>query len=118
MPPDMPVAQRRFTAMGTSCALFAVGVDPGRWAEGESWVRHTAARLTRFTPDSELARLNGAAGRWVDVGPDLEELLRESLRAFALSRGLVNVAVLPSMLAIGYTRPMSEGPTEARLAGA
>jgi FAD:protein FMN transferase len=114
----MPVAQRRFTAMGTSCALFAVAVDSGRLAEGESWVRHTAARLTRFTPHSELARLNGAAGRWVDVGPDLEELLRESLRAFELSAGLVNVAVLPSMLAIGYTRPMTEGPTEARLAGA
>jgi FAD:protein FMN transferase len=114
----MPVSERRFTAMGTNCALFAVGLDPGQLAGGESWVRRTAARLTRFTPDSELAGLNRAAGRWVDVSPDMDELLRESLRAFELSRGLVNVAVLPSMVAIGYTRPMSEGPTEARLAGA
>lgn len=104
--------------MGTNCALFAAGTDRGRLLEGELWVRRIAARLTRFSPDSELARLNGAMGRWVDVSPEMEELLRESLRAFELSNGLVNVAVLPSMVAIGYTRPMSEGPTEATLDGA
>jgi thiamine biosynthesis lipoprotein len=57
-------------------------------------------------------------GAWVDVSPELEELLRESLRAFELSKGLVNVAVLPSMLAIGYTRPLAEGPTQAALGSA
>jgi FAD:protein FMN transferase len=113
MPPDKVVAAHHFEAMGTSCALFAVGAGRDKLVEGELWVRRIAARLTRFSPDSELSRLNGAEGRWVDVSPELEELLRDSMRAFELSRGLVNVAVLPSMLAMGYTRPMSEGPTPA-----
>jgi FAD:protein FMN transferase len=117
MPPDSFLA-RHFDAMGTSCALFAVGVDGGELVAGELWVRRMAARLTRFSTDSEVARLNRAVGRWVDVSPELEELLRESLRAFELSRGLVNIAVLPSMLAIGYTRPLSQGPTPAALSGA
>jgi FAD:protein FMN transferase len=117
MPPDA-LAARHFEAMGTSCALFAVGVDNGELVAGEMWVRRMAARLTRFSTDSEVARLNRAMGRWEDVSPELEELLRESLRAFELSRGLVNIAVLPSMLAIGYTRPLSQGPTAATLGGA
>jgi FAD:protein FMN transferase len=115
MRPDGLVAAHHFEAMGTSCALFAVGLDRGRLQNSELWIRSIAARLTRFSNDSELARLNRAMGRWVDVSLELEELLRESLRAFELSRGLVNVAVLPSMLAIGYTRPLSEGPTAAKL---
>jgi thiamine biosynthesis lipoprotein len=59
--------------------------------------------------DSELSRLNRAVGRWVEVSPELEALLRASIHAYEMSAGLVNVAVLPSMLAIGYTRPLSDG---------
>jgi len=90
----------------------------------ESWSRASygsgrmAVRLTRFSTDSEVATFNRARGQWVDVSPELEDLLRESLRAFEVSRGLVNIAVLPSMLAIGYTRPLSQGPTAAALGGA
>lgn len=68
-------------------------------------------RLTRFAPSSELSRLNASGGRWVDVSPLLESLLRESLRAHELSGGLVNAAVLPALLAAGYSRTFSEGPT-------
>jgi thiamine biosynthesis lipoprotein len=117
MPPDR-FAAHRFEAMGTSCALFAVGIDRGELVTAEAWIRSIAARLTRFSAGSEVSRLNAAMGRWQDVSPELEELLRESLRAFDLSRGLVNVAVLPSMLAIGYTRPLSDGPTAASLGDA
>src|SRR5580704_1254808 len=117
MRPDALVEARHFEAMGTSCALFGFGIDPGRLMEGERWVRRMGARMTRFSSDSELAQLNGASGRWVDVSPALKELLLESLRAFELSRGLVNVAVLASMLAIGYTRPLSQRPTGATLCG-
>src|SRR5438128_4878395 len=99
-----------FRAMGTTCSLFG----DGDLAEGERWVRSIAARITRFDESSELSRLNAAAA-WVDISPELEQLLRASLLAFEMSGGLVNVAVLPSMLAIGYTRPLVQGPTAARL---
>lgn len=115
MPHNPQVEAHYFEALGTNCSLFAVGLSRGRLLEGEFWVRRLGARLTRFSPESELSRLNAAAGRWVNVRAETEELLRESLRAFELSGGLVNVAVLPSMLAIGYTRSLSEGHTEATL---
>jgi thiamine biosynthesis lipoprotein len=96
--------------MGTSCGLFAVDQDAGRLVQGEFWVRRLAARLTRFSADSEISKLNAAAGQWVPVSPELESLLQAALRAHEMSAGMVNVSVLPSMIAIGYTRTMSEGP--------
>ena len=96
--------------MGTTCAVFAVGADQQQLKDAERWVLETALRFTRFDPESELSRLNAAAGRWMDVSPDLEWVLRDAQRAYDLSGGLVNVAVLPAMLAIGYSQPMAEGP--------
>jgi thiamine biosynthesis lipoprotein len=109
MPPDAPVEAHHFQALGTSCSLFAVGLSRSRLLEGELWVHRLGARLTRFSADSELSRFNARPGRWVDVSPELEALLRAALRAFETSAGLVNAAVLPSMMAIGYTRPLAEG---------
>ena len=113
MPRSAPIEGHQFEALGTNCSLFAVGLSPTRLLEAEFWVRRMGARLTRFSPDSELSRLNAAAGRWTEVSPDLESLCRESLRAYEISGGLVNVAVLPSMLSIGYVRPLSAGPPVA-----
>jgi thiamine biosynthesis lipoprotein len=118
MRPDLAVASHHFEALGTSCSLFVDVHSPERLHEGEAWVRHLGARLTRFSPDSEVSRLNAAAGRWCDVSQELEVLLREALRAFEASAGLVNVAVLPSLVAIGYARPLSEGTTAATVEAA
>src|SRR5579859_946236 len=109
------ISAHHFAAMGTSCSLFAAEPSPLTLLNGELWVRSLAARLTRFDARSELSLLNAAAGRWTSVSPEMEALLRESLRAHEMSGGLVNVAVLPSMLAAGYTRTLAAGPTPARL---
>jgi len=115
MPRNTAVESHHFAALGTNCSLFAAGRSRAALLEGEFWVRRLGARLTRFSTGSELSRLNAAAGRWFEISEALEVLLRESLRAFEMSAGLVNIAVLPSMLAIGYTRPWSEGATVATL---
>lgn len=73
------------------------------------------ARLTRFSANSELSRLNARAGDWMEIGGELEMILRAALRANRMSSGLVNVAVLPSMLAVGYTRSLTQGTTVATL---
>ena len=109
MRPSAVVGAHHFEALGTNCGMFAVGLSHARLLEGEFWVRRMGARLTRFSPDSELSAFNASAGRWVEVSHDLETLLRESLVAFERSGGLVNVAVLPAMAAVGYTRPLAEG---------
>jgi thiamine biosynthesis lipoprotein len=103
--------RRLFEALGGRCELYAFKVPAGRLAQGESWIHDMHDRLTRFSPTSELSRFNASAGSWADVTPLLESLLRECLRAHDLSGGLVNAAVLPALLAAGYTRTFSEGPT-------
>ena len=104
--------------MGTSCSVFAADLPALELLKAEFWVRKLAARLTRFDAGSELSRLNAAAGRWTQISVEMEAVLRSSIRAYEMSGGLVNVAVLPSMLAAGYTRPLAEGATVAALDGA
>lgn len=118
MPLNRSVESHHFAAMGTSCSLFAVDQSRGHLLEGEFWVRRLETRLTRFSSDSELSKLNAAGGEWMEVSEELESLLRASLLAFEMSTGLVNVAVLPSMLAVGYTRPLKQGPGPVALADA
>ena len=103
--------KRIFEALGGECEIYAIDVPPARLAEGEAWVHQMHDRLTRFTSTSELSRFNASAGSWAEVSPLLESLLRECLRAHELSGGLVNAAVLPALLAAGYTRTFADGPT-------
>jgi len=103
-----------FPALGTTCHVLALGRGASRLEWGRRWVVELGRRLTRFEPDSELSQFNARAGAWTSVGGELEALLREALRAYELSGGLVHAGCLGAMLAIGYTRPMVEGLTEAR----
>lgn len=108
----------RFEALGSTCHVLGVGLARGRLAWAAAWVAERHDRFSRFEPDSELSRLNAAAGRWVEVSAELEGLLRAALSAHRASGGLVHAGVLGSMLAIGYTRPLRLGPTAAMLEGA
>jgi thiamine biosynthesis lipoprotein len=98
--------------MGTTCSLFAADAD---LVEGERWVRSTAGRLTRFSPDSELSRLNASEGEWFAISTELESVLHAALEAHRMSAGLVNAAVVPAMVAIGYTRALADGRPLATL---
>jgi thiamine biosynthesis lipoprotein len=100
-----------FTALGGDCELWAIDADVAALEQARAWVTRMHDRLTRFEPHSEVSRLNASRGRWFAVSPELDALLRESLRAFEVSDGLVNVAVLPALLAAGYTRDFTAGPT-------
>src|SRR5712692_6900161 len=115
MPPSTAVEAHHFGALGTTCSLFGLGVSSAQLQGGESWVHALGARITRFSHRSELAILNRAEGAWVDVTAEMEELLRDALLAFEVSAGLVNAAVLPSMIAIGYTRSLADGVSTATL---
>lgn len=101
--------------MGTRCHLLGAGLEPGALAGAVAWVAERSDRLSRFLPGSELSRLNGAAGEWFAIEPELEALLRLALEAHERSGGLVHAGVLTQMLAAGYTRPLAEGPTAAAL---
>jgi thiamine biosynthesis lipoprotein len=105
-----------FNALGGECELYGIDVDSAALQQAQTWILRMHDRFTRFEPNSELSRLNASGGRWSSVTPELEGLLRESLRAFDISGGLVNVAVLPALLATGYTRDFAAGPTASTAA--
>ncbi|HSR22329.1 MAG TPA: FAD:protein FMN transferase [Candidatus Eisenbacteria bacterium] len=114
----MGVDEVRFEALGSDCHVLGVGLDRGRLAWAAGWVAERHERFSRFEPASELARLNACGGSWIAVSAELEGLLRAALDAHRVSGGLVHAGVLPSMRAIGYTRPLQLGPTAAVLAEA
>jgi len=111
-----PYDETCFEALGSTCHILGAGLDRDRLEEGAAWVAHMHARLSRFLPGSELSMLNARAGCEVEVSPELEAALRAAIDAWWASGGLVNACVLVAMLAIGYTRPLREGPTPAAAA--
>jgi len=74
------------------------------FAELEKYLRDLDRQFSRFRPDSEVSLFNSRAGAWMEISPLLRALLRHSLQVAVASRGLVNVAVLGSLLNAGYRR--------------
>jgi thiamine biosynthesis lipoprotein len=109
----MSLERVRFSAMGSDCELLGFDLPPGRLEWGVEKVASLHSRFSRFLPGSEVSRLNAAAGAWTGVSRELEGMLRAALQAYELSGGLVHVGVLPALLAIGYSRPLAEGPGAA-----
>jgi thiamine biosynthesis lipoprotein len=98
------VATRRRPALGTT-AVVAVA-DPEGLDAAEAVLADELEAIdracSRFRPDSELVRLNEAAGREVRVGPLLFEALRTALRAAEASGGLVDPTIGRTLRLAGY----------------
>jgi thiamine biosynthesis lipoprotein len=105
------LASRRFSALGSTCELLALGVGQAALERCEQRVREEEARFTRFVTESELARLNAGDGRYVPVSPEMFAMLEAALWAYQESGGLVNAAILPALTAAGYDRPFRQGLT-------
>lgn len=101
----------RHTCQVFTCEVTLASHGPPRtpFAEVERRLADLDRRFSRFRPDSELSRLNAAAGRWHDISTDLHALLRHALDVATASDDLVNVAVLPRLRAAGYTHSWATG---------
>jgi thiamine biosynthesis lipoprotein len=111
------LASRRFDALGSTCELLSLSAAQAALERCEQQIREAEARFTRFVPDSELAQLNASDGRYVPVSQELFAMLEAALWAYEESEGLVNAAVLPALLSVGYDRPFRGGLLEpARVA--
>ena len=110
--------EHRFGAMGTCCELLVDAPESSvvrramRNAERE--VHRLEALLSRFQPDTELARLN-REGR-VRAGPELLELVRLALKARRRTGGRFDPTVLPALVAAGYDRSFESISQRARSA--
>lgn len=106
----MPSAQRHFRAMGTDCHVL-VDAPAGTPDVLVSELLDAAVQRvgllesswSRFRPDSDLSRLNAAAGSGpVPVPGDLLLLVERMMTAWRDSSGLFDPTVLPSITALGY----------------
>ncbi len=100
-----------FRAMNTNVVLGAEGRADALadgFARAEEFVHASEARFTRFSQDSELARLNRAAGAWFEASPELYEVMREAYAYVEETDGLFDPAILDDLERAGYDRSMDE----------
>ncbi len=92
-----------FHAMGTEIELLAVPSLPADVVENvQAGFEAAEACLSRFRPESELSRLNAAAGRPFPASPLLLQVLGEALAAADESGGLFDPVLLRAVEAAGY----------------
>lgn len=93
-------------ALGTSVRILTT--DPHAITAARVLVEREIAAIdraaSRFRPDSELARVNGANGRPVRVSHLFATALRAALRAARITAGAVDPTIGAGLVALGYDR--------------
>src|SRR6516165_3103114 len=113
-PTMIPLAQRSGRPMATDVSVQIAGAPTQRAAAEAAadacmtWFEDVDAHLSRFKPESELNRLNGAAGEWVAVSPVLFEALEVALWGAEASAGRFDPTLLRQIEALGYDRDFAE----------
>ncbi|KUM84249.1 MULTISPECIES: FAD:protein FMN transferase [Streptomyces] len=102
-------AEAVFPALGTTATLLVTA--PSALAAAEAVLRAELAAVdltcSRFRPDSELTRVNLAAGTTVTVSERFAEALDAALRTAELTGGAVDPTVGRAVIALGYDRTFS-----------
>jgi thiamine biosynthesis lipoprotein len=101
------ISKLAFRAMGCHM-LAAIEYPPARAANllerVPGWFEGWEDALSRFRPESELTRLNQAAGEAVKVSETLWEVFMAANKAYQESGGLVTPLVLGALVEAGYER--------------
>jgi len=102
---------QEFSAMSTSVLMAAEGtseaVETG-FQEARAFVEAAEKRFTRFSEDSELSKLNRAAGSWFDASPDFYEVVTLALHLYDQTGGLFDPGVLDALEEAGYDRTIEQ----------
>jgi FAD:protein FMN transferase len=107
-----------FRAMNTGILLAGEGqpeaVETG-FRLAQKFIEDSEKRFTRFSNQSELARLNRSAGGWFEASPDMFEVVSLALQLYRQTGGLFDPSILEALEQAGYDRSMDEirlhGPT-------
>ncbi len=111
------IARHDFRAMGTAIHLLGPAGDPSfrrAAARVERRFAREERRFSRFRGDSELTRVNRAAGSATRVSRPFAEVLRMALEAAAATDGLFDPTVHDALVAAGYDRDFDEVLAGAR----
>ncbi len=94
---------RSFSVMGTHARVVLRGPD-GLTAMAEARLRELERRWSRFLPDSEISRLNRAAGRRVRVAPDTFAVIARAIDAWRRTDGRFDPTGHDAIVRLGYDR--------------
>lgn len=113
----MTYDRHAFRAMGTEVVILGpedhLSSTQARAAVEAVFTREEQ-RFSRFRGDSELTRVNAAAGWWIAVSPRFESLVRLALEQAEATDGLFDPSVLDAVIAAGYDRDFDEVLAGAR----
>ena len=90
--------------MGSAVHLLVSGADIDLLERARARLEQLESRWSRFLDDSELCRVNAAAGRPVRVSSDTAQVVRRSIEAWRVTGGLFDPAVLAAVESAGYDR--------------
>lgn len=102
-----------FRALGSTCRIDVWsdvgGPDPSALADSATeFIDDLEARWTRFTPGSELARLNRHAGIAVPVSACTVDLVETAIAAWNRTAGAFDPSVGEALAAAGYDRTFDD----------
>jgi thiamine biosynthesis lipoprotein len=122
-PPTTGLRRMAFHAMGTNCELQYACDEPRRSEAFErtalSWVQAFEAKYSRFRDDSLVSRINAAAGReWVQVDPEMEQMLNLCDTLYFLTQGILDPTALPLLRVWNYKAEHPVLPTEQQISTA
>jgi thiamine biosynthesis lipoprotein len=102
-----------FRAMNTTVMLAAEGelAIEGMQAT-KQFIDECEQRFSRFLPASEVSELNRSAGEWLQVSPELMDMLKLSVKYFRETEGSFDPSILPDLKRVGYDRSMDEIRTQ------
>jgi thiamine biosynthesis lipoprotein len=104
-----------FRAMNTD--FLVAGVPAGAAEEVKAMVELAETRFSRFSPKSEINRLNQASTAWTQVSELTYDLLAEAVEAYHATGGLFNPFLADKMRAVGYDRSFETLPPVTDAAG-
>ena len=88
--------------MGCSVDVVVVGGPAGLLDLARSSIDHLERRWSRFLPDSDISRLNHAAGSPVHTDPATVVLLQAMLDGWRATQGLFDPTLLAPLVNLGY----------------
>ncbi|HXJ64586.1 MAG TPA: FAD:protein FMN transferase, partial [Actinomycetota bacterium] len=115
-PATVTTSGHRFHSMG--CEVVVGGGSPPDHAAIERLFAERDWIFSRFVPDSELNRVNDAAGRFVPVSDLFADTLRTALRVAEETDGVVDPTLGAAIESAGYTRDFAMLEPDDRPPGA